>query len=64
MDKSKQLEWLKKEIKKDDSDIVKSKERFIQQITSVEKIKITNSINTTKPKKHTLLWRLRKVLGM
>lgn len=64
MKKSKELEWLSKEVVKDENEILKHKSKLIQKITSVDKEIISNTIQETKPKSFGLLWRLKKVLGM
>lgn len=61
----KELEWLNKELSKDEVDLIRQKEKLIQSITSVDKEIISNTVHdTVEPKKFGLLWRLKKVLGM
>ena len=63
----KELDWLNKELSKDEVEVTRHKEKLIQNITSVDRQSISNTVSesvTEKPKKFGLLWRLKKVLGM
>ena len=61
----KELDWLSKELNKDDIEIEKHKGKFIQKITSLDKKVISNTVHVTEePKTFGILWRLKKVLGM
>jgi hypothetical protein len=52
-------EWLKNEINKDDTWILKEKQNFINEIKKYKK----EDILPTKPKKLTLWQRIKKVLA-
>lgn len=61
----KEIDWLNKELDKDQVEIKRHKEKLIQSITSAEKQSISNTVQVEEPrKKFGLLWRLKKVLGM
>jgi predicted nucleic acid-binding Zn-ribbon protein len=52
------LEWLNKEVKKDEVDLSKERERFIQEIKNIKREELF-----PKPKKLSLWTRLRRVMG-
>jgi len=59
-----QIDWLESEINKDIAGIQKHKNKLIDTIISVDKKKVSNTILERETKKESLLWRLKKVLGM
>ena len=59
-----QIDWLESEINKDKAGIQKHKNKLIDTIISVDKKKVSNTILERETKKESLLWRLKKVLGM
>lgn len=61
----KEIEWLEKEQNKDQTDVLRHKELLINEIKSMNKEEISNTLHVkSESKKFGLLWRLKKVLGM
>jgi predicted nucleic acid-binding Zn-ribbon protein len=52
------LEWLNKEVKKDEVELSKERERFIQEIKNIKRENLF-----PKPEKLSLWTRLRRVMG-
>lgn len=54
----KELEWLNKEVKKDEVELSKERERFIQEIKKIKREELF-----PKPEKLSLWTRIRRVMG-
>lgn len=54
----KELEWLNKEVKKDQVELLRERENFIQEIKNIKREELFS-----KPKKLSLWTRLRRVMG-
>jgi|SaaInl0LU_22_DNA_1037365.scaffolds.fasta_scaffold05126_5 hypothetical protein len=56
--------WLERQVVKDSVEVKKHKNKLINEITSLNREDIGNTITTKTTENKGVIWRLKKVLGM